>query len=261
MKQKLITAIFIIIFSLFATPAVAGAAQERGGVTVTVRVRQADGSPLAGEKIMLVRPPEDDPVPPICTTDSNGECAWFVGRGLYTLHFETVKVDPISILGPAEAGLTGLSITVGDEDITYSFAVANENHIYFDIAPDAPIPEPFIPTLEDVQHDHYRPTPGQTPQAVILESSLPAGGDGDTPPGRSDQGGLEAEQFSRQWLWSRLRFLLIVIAGCLIGFALFMWQQRRQTKGKQSAPAQANAVIDDSSSPIIPPPAGDEFFN
>lgn len=267
MKQKLITAIFIIIFTLFATPAVAGAAQERGGVTVTVRVRQADGSPLAGEKIMLVRPPEDDPVPPICTTDSSGECSWFVGRGLYTLHFEAVKVDPISILGPAEAGLTGLSITVGDEDITYSFAVANENHIYFDQAPDAPIPEPFIPTLEDVQHDSYQPTPEETPQPAVSESTpdptavVPAGGDGDAPPG-SDQSSQATEQFSRQWLWSRLRFLLIVIAGCLIGFALFMWQQRRQSKRKQTAPTKANAAVDVSSSPIIhPPPAGDEFFN
>ncbi|MCB9444056.1 MAG: hypothetical protein H6669_07450 [Ardenticatenaceae bacterium] len=264
MKQKLITAIFTIILSVIA--ANTAAAQGQGGVAVTIRVRQADGAPLVGEKIMLVRPPEDEPVLPICTTGSNGECAWFVGRGLYTLHFETIRIDPISILGPAEAGLTGLSITVGDEDISYSFAIANENHIYFDQAPDAPIPEPFIPTLEDVQHDHYRPTPEATPQPAVSESTpgpataSPAGEDGNAPPDNRDQ---EAEQFSRQWLWSRLRFLLVVLAGCLVGFALFMWQQRRQRrKEKRAALTTVSPAVEDGNSPIlIPPKTGDEFFN
>jgi hypothetical protein len=237
-KRRLL--FWFIISMGVATPAAVASAQEGRGATVTIQIREADGSPLVGESIMLVTPPADDPVPPLCATDHRGECSWFVTRGVYSLHFNGLYVDEISLLGPAEAGLTGLSITVGDADIRYYFAVANGAYIYFDLAPDQPMPQPFIPTLEDVWHDHYRPLPETlraTPQ-LIVATAMPTAVAGSSSIERPSAPPAPAA-FTWEGQRLRLRFLLTIAAGCLLGGVAFWRQQRRRST---LGPVAATAV-------------------
>lgn len=125
-------------------------AQTPGDTRLQIRLRYSDGTAVVGETVILQRLPEEENITPECETDSNGECIWFVGRGLYQVLFER-PLDDISALAVAEGGLRGLGVTVGDEDIAYHFTFHSDGRVYFDAAPEAAVPSPIIP-VGDVLH-------------------------------------------------------------------------------------------------------------
>lgn len=246
-------AIFVLVFFANTTTAYG----QNRGATVTIRLRDTDGTPVAGERVRLLRPPENEPIPPDCTTDVNGECSWFVGRGLYALEFEELALDQLVALAVAEGGLTGPGITVGNEDITYGFVITNGNKVYNDLAPDSPVPEPFIPALEDVIHhevdahehdeENILPQPETTPFPE-LTPVVPSPPNQSTPTSVSvtlitsgnSPGGLSTPE-PGGW-WPRVRFFLILGGGLVLGGAAFTWQQRRR-KGEEAAKAKVLARL------------------
>lgn len=131
-------------------------AQTPGDTRLQIRLRYSDGTAVVGETVILQRLPEEENITPECETDSNGECIWFVGRGLYQVLFER-PLDDISALAVAEGGLRGLGVTVGDEDIAYHFTFHSDGRVYFDAAPEAAVPSPIIP-VGDVLHGGTAPT-------------------------------------------------------------------------------------------------------
>jgi len=136
---------------LLVVPVGAAVAQAQGGVLLTVRLRAGDGTAVTGERVVLQRLPEETPVPPDCETNTDGECSWTVRRGLYQVLF-TQPLDDISAQAAAEGGLRGLGITVGDENIVYHFTFyrdgRGDSRVYFDAAPDDPVPSPLIPAAD-----------------------------------------------------------------------------------------------------------------
>lgn len=238
--------IFLLI-SLFNTLA-APLAQQPGNYTVTIRLRAANGDPMVGETVALWRPfPIDEPIPPTCRTNESGTCTWTVGRGLYAVVFENLELDEISALSVGEAGLFGLGLTVGDHDITYHFTVANENKIYFDAAPDSPIPQPIIPTMEDVSEHWYggsagpnatttaredQPTPTPTAEAAATTHSTD---DGDS---LSGVGGTLEKTWTVEKYWPRVRLMLLIIAAIGFGYAGHRWQRRRKANQQRLARQQ-----------------------
>jgi len=139
-------------------------AQTTGDIQLQIRLRNSDGTAVTGETIILQRLPEEEPITPDCTTDANGECTWYVKRGLYQLLFER-PLDDISALAVAEGGLRGFGITVGEEDITYHFTFHSDGRVYFDAAPEAAVPSPIIPSL-DALHSGTAPTPALNDEPV-----------------------------------------------------------------------------------------------
>ena len=70
-------------------------------------------------------------------------------QGLYEVSWE-YTLDMLSQVASAENGLHNFGITVGNQPITYHFTLYNDQHIYFDAAPAAPLPDPLIPTVENL---------------------------------------------------------------------------------------------------------------
>jgi hypothetical protein len=132
------------------------AGQEGEAVALQIWLRDSQGV-VPGERVVLQRLPEEEAVAPDCVTDVTGTCRWVVSRGLYQLLFAR-PLDDVSALAVAEGGLRGLGITVGDEDITYSFTFHGDGRVYFDAAPEAAMPSPIIP-VGDVLHGGTAPTP------------------------------------------------------------------------------------------------------
>ena len=121
--------------------------QAEGSVNVTLSIRDTTGRPLANETIRIARFPETTPAIAPCTTSRDGRCQWRLTQGLYEVSWEHT-LDMLSQIASAENGLHSFGITVGDHPITYHFVFHSDQHIYFDMAPTAPLPEPWIPTAE-----------------------------------------------------------------------------------------------------------------
>ncbi len=140
-------------------------AQDETTVQLTIRLRDSDGRPVTGEVVKLSRLPEETAV--TCTTDTQGECAWPAAPGLYQLLFDR-PLDDITAAILGESGLRGLGVMVGgapnggapnddasndNKPLTYHFTFHSDGRVYFDLAPDAPLPVPKIPTAEE-SHFH-----------------------------------------------------------------------------------------------------------
>ena len=119
-------------------------------VALTVQLRAADGQPLAGVTVILERLPDAAAMEPACITQNDGTCQWFVLPGLYQVRFPAYTLDDLSALALAEGGLSGLGLTIGDEEIRYGFTVQEDGHVYFDATPDAAAPTPRLPTETDL---------------------------------------------------------------------------------------------------------------
>lgn len=251
-RFKIISLAIILLVAFASTTTVHG---QNQGATVTIRLRHINGAPVVGEQVRLLRPPENEPILPDCTTDVNGECSWFVGRGLYALDFEGLSLDQLVSLAAAEGGLTGLGITVGEEDITYGFVIANGNKVYNDLAPESPEPEPFIPELEDLihhetdshEHEENILPPSETTPDAELTPALPVPPSKFTPTSvpvaltnSGDDPGESSTSGQSRW-WPRIRFFLILGGGLVLGGAAFAWQQQRQ-KREDAANAKVTAL-------------------
>lgn len=242
--------IFLLLVGFFNT-LTASPAQQLGEHVVTIRLRDANGDPIVGETVTLWQPfPVDEPISPTCKTDESGECAWTVARGLYAVVFESLELDELSALSVGEAGLFGLGLTVGDHDIAYNFTVANEDKIYFDAAPDSPIPQPIIPSMEDVNEHWFggsadpnaaleateeKPTP--TPTAKTDTVAAPT--DGDT--FQSGEGEAQEGVWTVERYWPHLRFLLLIAAAIGLGYGGHKWQRGRKAKQERLAKQQKTA--------------------
>lgn len=249
--------IFLLLVSFFNTLATLPA-QQLGKHVVTIRLRDANGDPIVGETVTLWQPfPIDEPIPPTCRTDEIGECTWTVARGLYAVVFESLELDELSALSVGEAGLFGLGLTVGDHDITYHFTVANEDKIYFDAAPDSPIPQPIIPSMEDVNEHWFggstdpnaaleateeKPTSTPTAETPAITNSTD---DGNASGGG---GGTLERTWTVEKYWPRARFILLIVAAIGFGYAGHRWQHRRKAnrarlaKQQKTVPGAATAT-------------------
>lgn len=144
-------------------------AQAPETVELTIQLRDADGRSQAGEPVRLLQQPDSVPVLSDCQTDALGECHWQVTPGLYELQFSTAP-DALTALALAEGGLAGHGITVGETAIRYGFVQIAGGVIYFDTAPEANRPVPFIPTWADLHH-HADELPQTTPTFTSTEQS------------------------------------------------------------------------------------------
>lgn len=202
----------------------AGAQTESDLVALTIRLRAPNGDPVEGEAVTLQRLPTEEIVPPVCTTDEEGTCTWYAGRGLYQLLFER-PLDDVSALALAEGGLRGFGLTVGEAAITYHFTLHSDHLIYFDAAPEAPVPAPIIPTLDPM----HRVTQANTSD---LTTATPAVTPAGSPHPEENEAAQpeEAEQPARAARW---RLLLLAGTGLMAGSGLHLWARRRQA-GRQT---------------------------
>jgi hypothetical protein len=187
-------------------------ARAESGTALRLRLRYADGTAVAGERVALERLPEEEPVLPACETDANGECVWYVGRGLYQLLFAR-PLDPVSRLATAEGGLAGFGVTVGDEDITYHFTFHSDGRVYFDAAPEAAAPAPIIPS-PDALHSGAAPAP--VPGGEPAEATP-------TPEPTNAPDTAVATASGKPW-----RLILFIGGGLAIGGGLHLWSHRRR---------------------------------
>jgi hypothetical protein len=225
MRQTKIAAAILFVLGCFLAVVPSVRAQGR---QVVVRVRTGTGQPLGGEEISLLSSPDDEAVAPDCVTDGQGECAWSVGRGIYQVRFVNRNLDAVSALAVAEGGLAHLGITVGDEDIVYHFVLHRDGRIYFDKTPDAPLPSPIIPTLEDL-HRHEEITAIDTPAPAIISlearstQTAVAG-----PPSLVFEQPAETPVFDKGM--PRRRLLLLIPIGLVLGLTLhLLWKRRGKT--------------------------------
>lgn len=129
-------------------------------VPVTIVIRYADGAPVVGEEMRLIRHPSL--TTETAVTNTGGQCLFHVPRGLYEVAF-TPRLDAVSALAVAEGGLHGFGITVGDEAITYHFTFQADGHVYFDNTPAAATPSPIKPRLADLHFIGGAGQPTPTP--------------------------------------------------------------------------------------------------
>ncbi len=176
----------VLWLALVTAPLPTAVAQDETTVPLTIRLRDSDGRPVTGEVVKLSRLPEETAV--ACTTDTQGECAWPAAPGLYQLLFDR-PLDDISAAILGESGLRGLGVMVGgapnsaasnddapngvvpndNKPITYHFTFHSDGRVYFDLAPDAPLPVPKIPTAEESHfHEGGLAVPGAVPDATVI---------------------------------------------------------------------------------------------
>lgn len=196
-------------------------AQTAGDTRLQIRLRYSDGTAVTGETVILQRLPEEEPVSPECETDTQGECTWYVGRGLYQALFER-PLDDISALAVAEGGLRGLGITVGDEDITYHFTFHSDSRVYFDAAPEAAVPSPIIPAGE-LLHGGIAPTP----VLPVVDDELVE----ETPTSEPTSIPDTAVRTTPSSSW---RLILFIGGGLVIGSGLHLWSRKKQTSGQKT---------------------------
>lgn len=215
-----------------------GQGQEAREVTLTVRLRYSDGRAAAGEVVQLARLPEDTGKGAIsCVTDETGRCAWPVTRGLYQVLFDR-PLDLLTAMALADGGLRGLGVTVGEVDITYHFTFHSggpgdprqDSHVFFDLAPEAAVPVPKIPTEAEVHAHAYAlpvldaltetlpvtPTQILSPTAVMTNTAV----------------GMEtatAENPSTTPIW----LLLAVLAGAGTGWLAWRWRGDAKSRGDE----------------------------
>lgn len=196
-------------------------AQTDDDIQLRIRLRYSDGTAVTGETVILQRLPEEESITPECETDSNGECAWFVGRGLYQVLFER-PLDDISALAVAEGGLRGFGITVGDEDIAYHFTFHSDGRAYFDAAPEAAVPSPIIP-VGDLLHGGTAPTP----TLIVIEDEPVK--ETPTPEPTSDLDTAVDVTSGNSW-----RLILFVGGGLVIGGSLHLWSRKKQSSDQKT---------------------------
>lgn len=203
-------------------------AQSAGNVRLEIRLRDSKGTAVVGETVVLQRLPEEETISPECTTNDDGECTWFVRRGLYQALFDRT-LDNVSALAVAEGGLRGLGITVGDTDITYHFTFHNDGRVYFDAAPEAAVPSPIIPA-GDVLQGGVAPT--TTPAALeivaVAEAVTPE-------PMMSPETAVPPDA---RGTW---RLLLLIGGGLFIGGGLHFWSQKRQNQTQTETEEEPDA--------------------
>lgn len=195
-------------------------AQSAGDTRLQIQLRASDGTAVTGETIILQRLPEEEPITPECETDSNGECTWYVGRGLYQVLFER-PLDDISALAVAEGGLRGLGVTVGDEDIgdagiAYHFTFHSDGRVYFDAAPEAAVPSPIIPAGEAL-HGGIAPTPVLPVVDEELVEETPTPGPTSIP-----------DTAVRTTSGNSWHLILFIGGGLVIGGGFHWWSRHRQ---------------------------------
>ena len=162
----------VLWLALLTAPMSTAVAQDQTTVPLTIRLRDSDGRPVTGEVVKLSRLPEETAVS--CVTDAQGECAWPAAPGLYQLLFDR-PLDAITAAILGESGLRGLGVMVGGApnggaSITYHFTFHSDGRVYFDLAPDAPLPVPKIPTAEE---SHFHEAGTVVPNAVPNATSIP----------------------------------------------------------------------------------------
>ena len=177
----------VVWLALWAALMPTAVAQGETTVPLTIRLRDSDGRPVTGEVVKLSRLPEETAV--TCTTDTQGECAWPAAPGLYQLLFDR-PLDDISAAILGESGLRGLGVMVGaapnggapngespnddasngNKPLTYHFTFHSDGRVYFDLAPDAPLPVPKIPTAEE---SHFHEGGTAVLNAVPNATSIP----------------------------------------------------------------------------------------
>jgi hypothetical protein len=206
------------ILTIVCLSVIAGAIPVQAGKTVRleIRLRDAGGTAVTGESVILERLPEEEPI--ACLTGSDGACAWQVGRGLYQVLFDR-PLDQVSALALAEGGLRGFGVTVGSEDITYHFTFHSDGHAYFDGAPAAAVPAPLIPAF-DALHGGVAPTP-----------VLPVMGSDQTPTPMAPEGPDTAVATPT----GQTRLLLFIALGLAGGGGLHAWSR---LKGKGHGPSR-----------------------
>lgn len=196
-------------------------AQTAGDTRLQIRLRASDGMAVVGETVILQRLPEEEPITPECETDSNGECVWYVGRGLYQVLFER-PLDDISALAVAEGGLRGLGVTVGDEDITYHFTFHSDGRVYFDAAPEAAVPSPIIPAGEAL-HGGIAPTPVlPVVDDELVKETTPTSEPTSVP-----------DTAAGPTSGSSWHLVLFIGGGLVIGGGLHLWSRKRQQQNGQ----------------------------
>lgn len=200
------------ILTIVCLSVIAGAisAQADETVRLEIRLRDAGGTAVTGESVILERLPEEEPI--ACLTGSDGACAWQVGRGLYQVLLDR-SLDQVSALALAEGGLRGFGVTVGSEDITYHFTFHSDGNAYFDGAPDAAVPAPLIPSLHALQGG-VAPTP-VLPVMGTDATPMPL------PTGSPDTAVAPSTGQS-------YRLLLFIALGLAAGGGLHAWSQLRQ---------------------------------
>ncbi len=228
MRQTKITIAILCILWRFLTAAPSVWAQGR---QVVVRVRNGTGQPLVGEEISLLSSPNDEAITPNCVTNEQGKCTWSVSRGIYQVQFVNRNLDAVSALAVAEGGLAHFGITVGDEDIVYHFVLYQDSHIYFDQTPDAPLPSPIIPTLEDLHwYEDLKTSPA--PAIISLEveptQTAVAGLPTHTP-----EPIAETPAFDKGT--PRRRLALLIPIGLVLGLTLHLIWKRRGKTNRSSA--------------------------
>ena len=218
-RMKAVCAGISCLFLLF-TWMHAAHAQESEKLALQIRLRAGDGAAISGEPVSLQRmPAEDNPVLD-CITDANGSCAWQVERGLYQLLLER-PLDNVSALALAEGGLRGFGLTVGDMPISYHFTLHTDSRVYFDAAPDAAMPRPYMPELHEL-HDGtlevtVEPTAVPLTPTTTMEAVEVAASDETSPP--AGRAGSAAPDSSWQ-------ILLFISLGLVIGGGLHLFWPR-----------------------------------
>lgn len=237
----------VILTTLSAPIAAVLAQQPDGAVALTVQLRAADGAAIVGETVSLQRLPESTDIAPLCKTNEQGICTWYVGRGLYQVLFEK-PLDEVSALALAEGGLRGFGLTVGAENIVYHFTFHRDGRVYFDAAPDAATPVPIIPTAERLHGGAHATA---TPQATVSPTAT-------ANPELLSADNAEAEELTvmppsesegpppMEGSW---RLLILATTGLMAGSGLHWWtrrhSQKERSKGHNATPSQDGAVIEE----------------
>ena len=211
----------VALTALFSLVGDLDARQAGDTVTLTVRLRAADGKSVAGEPVVLQRLPDEEEIGPACRTNAAGLCAWQVTRGLYQLLFDR-PLDGVSALALAEGGLRGFGLTVGGEDIAYHFTLQGDGRVYFDAAPEAALPVPIIPTPEPLLGG-VAPTASPEPGATQVTGPVAEEGDSDDGGAPLTTAGAEANAGHAPW-----RFILYLALGLTAGGGLHLVSRRRQ---------------------------------
>jgi hypothetical protein len=197
--------------------------------TVNVQLRAADGSPIVGTSLQLVAFSAELAQAQPCLTNRAGSCIWPVEAGLYEL-LSDQPLDALSRYAVAESGLRGLGITVGDAPITYTLTIQPDNFLYFDTAPDALTPVPFIPT-EANTHLTFTPTATAEVSAVGEPSQTTENTLTDTTTTNPSAAETVSEDSS---LSNRLLIIIGIGSGIGIGLALLPRLRRRLQGGRHA---------------------------
>lgn len=159
MRHKNILLGMLMLVFLLASTAVMAQTPER--IEIRLRIRYQNGTPASGVSVNLVKGWEKAPMGER-TTDAAGYASWSVAPGdIYT--FETpFEYSEVAQEAMGHQGLTDLSVYTGwggeitqdtntlqpmevDLVLASEDGTAPGDYIYFDLAPDAPQPEPAIP--------------------------------------------------------------------------------------------------------------------